>query len=52
MFMYIRLRTYWKLKAIVARRNEVMVMVAQEDSWAKAGVTNKLVRLPVSLVRP
>ena len=25
---------------------------SQEDSWAKAGATNKLVRLPMSLVRP
>ena len=34
------------------RRNEVIVMVAQEDSWAKAGGTNKFVRLPMSLIRP
>ena len=34
------------------RRNEVMDMVAQEVSWAKAGGTNKFVRLPMSLIRP
>ena len=34
------------------RRNEVMDMVAQEVSWAKADGTNKLVRLPMSLIRP
>ena len=34
------------------RRKEVMDMVAQVDSWAKAGGTNKFVRLPMSLIRP
>ena len=34
------------------RRNKVMDMVAQEVSWAKAGSTNKFVRLPMSLMRP
>ena len=32
------------------RRNEVMDMVVQEVSWAKAGGTNKFVRLPMSLL--
>ena len=27
-------------------------MVAQEDSWAKAGGKNKFVRLPMSSIRP
>ena len=27
-------------------------MLAQEDSWVKAGGTNKFVRLPMSLIRP
>jgi len=31
------------------RRNEVMDMVAQVVSWAKAGGTNRFVRLPMSL---
>ena len=34
------------------RRNEVMDMVAQEVSWAKADGTNQFVRLPMSLIRP
>ena len=34
------------------RRNEVMDMVAQVVSWAKAGGTNRFVRLPMSLIRP
>ena len=34
------------------RRNEMMDMVAQEVSWAKAGGTNKFVRLPMSMTRP
>ena len=42
------LRTW---KGIAERRNEVMVMVAQEGSWAKAGGTYKFVRLPMSLIR-
>ena len=34
------------------RRNEVMDMVAQVVSWAKAGGTNRFVRLLMSLIRP
>ena len=34
------------------RRNEVMDMVAQVVSWAKAGGTNRFDRLPMSLIRP
>ena len=34
------------------RKNEVMDMVAQVVSWAKAGGTNRFVRLPMSLIRP
>jgi len=36
------------------KRNEVMDMVAQVEvvSWAKAGGTNRFVRLPMSLIRP
>jgi len=34
------------------RRNEVMDMVAQVVSWAKAGGANRFVRLPMSLIRP
>ena len=34
------------------RRNEVMDMVAQVVSWAKAGGTHRLDRLPMSLIRP
>ena len=30
----------------------MMDMVAQEISWAKAGGTNKFVRLPMSMTRP
>ena len=39
-------------KDMAERRNEVMDMVAQVVSWAKAGGTNRFVRLPMSLIRP
>ena len=39
-------------KDMAERRNEVMDMVAQVVSWAKAGGTNRFVRLPMSLMRP
>ena len=39
-------------KDMAERRNEVMDMVAQVVSWAKAGGTNRFVRLPTSLIRP
>ena len=39
-------------KDMAGRKNEVMDMVAQEVSWAKAGGTNRVVRLPMSLIRP
>ena len=39
-------------KDMAERRKEVMDMVAQVDSWAKAGGTNRFVRLPMSLIRP
>ena len=39
-------------KDMVERSNEVMDMVAQEVSWAKADGTNQFVRLPMSLIRP
>ena len=38
-------------KDMAERRNEVMDMVAQVVSWAKAGGTNRFVRLPMSLIR-
>ena len=38
-------------KDMAERRNEVMDMVAQVVSWAKAGGTNRFVRLPMS-IRP
>jgi len=38
-------------KDMAERRKEVMDMVAQEVSWAKAGGTNRFVRLPMSLIR-
>ena len=37
-------------KDMAERRNEVMDMVAQVVSWAKAGGTNRFVRLPMSLI--
>ena len=39
-------------KDMAERRNEVIDMVAQVVSWAKAGGTNRFVRLPMSLIRP
>ncbi len=39
-------------KDMAERRNEVMDMVAQVVSWAKAGGTHRLDRLPMSLIRP
>ena len=39
-------------KDMAERKNEVMDMVAQVVSWAKAGGTNRFVRLPMSLIRP
>jgi len=39
-------------KDMAERRNGVMDMVAQVVSWAKAGGTNRFVRLPMSLIRP
>ena len=39
-------------KEMAERRKEVMDMVAQVGSWAKAGGTNRFVRLPMSLIRP
>ena len=39
-------------KDMAERRNEVMDMVAQVVSWAKAGGTNRFVHLPMSLIRP
>ena len=47
---FLTITSTWKDMA--ERRNEVMDMVAQVVSWAKAGGTNRFVRLPMSLIRP
>ena len=60
LFLYLFCITYYVLcnpgfrtwKDMAERRNEVMDMVAQVVSWAKAGGTNRFVRLPMSLIRP
>ena len=39
-------------KDMAEQKNEVVDMVAEVVSWAKAGGTNRFVRLPMSLIRP
>ena len=48
-YCYIRFLTW---KDMAERRNEVMDMVAQVVSWAKADGTNRFVHVPMSLIRP
>jgi len=46
------IRFLYAWKDMAEKRNEVMDMVAQVVSWAKAGGTNRFVRLPMSLITP